>query len=261
MNFADPSSSRLGKARKIALPPEHILSEFVANVTNPHESWTSHTPACSWFGLTCDSSGHVTEINWRNLNVGGPLQWAFLVFSLQKIELTKFAALKNRFYGPLSLSQLPPTLRYLSVYGNAFTGSIDLTNLPKTMEYLSVGDNALSGSIDLSCLPSTLRSLDLSYNIDLGGDINHKELPASLTELETEGTNIDAEKKGITPWDSFDKKDLENRMKMPGIDEMFGLFDEITFSFRSQFCKGKVYCRLDGCEIKSIFCMNIDINE
>ncbi|CAL5007174.1 unnamed protein product [Urochloa decumbens] len=103
---------------------------------SPLLSWSPAKPMCSWFGLRCDSAGHVTEINIPRAGFSGTL-------------------------AALDLPALPALTR-LNLRGNNITGIIlaNTTNLA----YLDLSQNSLSGEITDTLASRRMRYFNLSSN-------------------------------------------------------------------------------------------------
>ena len=139
-------------------------------------SWLSEAPLGSWYGVTVDEDGRVTELNLRDNNLHGIIPAE--ISNLE--ELMSLQINHNRLTGevPSELGFLSK-LERLTLSSNLLTGEIpaELGNLARLKElYLSF--NRLSGPVPrkLSQLTS-LEMLSLSVN-DLAGPI-----PSELGQL------------------------------------------------------------------------------
>lgn len=121
---------------------------------------------CSWYGVTCDTTPHVTALYLRNNNLDGPLP------DLSGLpNLTWLTLGQNHITGtlPASISKLSQLAR-LEVDYNSLTGIIDvIAGLEQLVEF--DGDqNAFTGSIpNFSTMPS-LRQFSVR-NSQLTGQI------------------------------------------------------------------------------------------
>ena len=139
-------------------------------------NWLSEVPLGSWYGVTVDEDGRVTELNLRDNNLHGIIPAE--ISNLE--ELISLQINHNRLTGdvPSELGSLTKLVR-LTLSSNLLTGEIppELGNLARLKElYLSF--NRLSGPVprELSQLTS-LEMLSLSVN-DLAGPI-----PSELGQL------------------------------------------------------------------------------
>jgi hypothetical protein len=158
-------------------------------------SWSFASPTCSWFGVTCDAAGHVTELdlsiagitgrlhafystayqnltvldlNYNNLTGGIPTNISLLV------TLTSLDLGTNNLTGaiPYQLSMLP-RLAVLNLRSNHLTNpeSGKFSPMP-SLEVFYLGYNDLHGTFPQFILNSTSRGmlfLQLSGNNDLEG--------------------------------------------------------------------------------------------
>lgn len=112
----------------------------------------SHSPTCSWFGITCDAAGHVTNLSLSNAGLTGTLHglYSAAFHNLTWIDLSTddfVAGPSNNFVGtiPTNISRLL-TLTYLDLSNNNLTGAIPyqlISELPR-MVSLVLGDNHLT---------------------------------------------------------------------------------------------------------------------
>ena len=144
-------------------------------------NWASDAPLASWYGVTTDSNGHVTELDLSDNQLSGALP-----ADLADLEQLEALYLNdNQLSGaiPAELGKLSNLVRLL-LAGNELSGGIpaELGNLPN-LELLLLGDNKLSGKIppELGKL-SSLNVLALQAN-ELSGEIPPEV--GDLTKLET----------------------------------------------------------------------------
>ena len=142
-------------------------------------NWGSAAPINTWYGVTTNSDGRVTELNLRGNNLVGTLPAALGDLD----QMVNLQLSSNRLRGaiPASLGGLT-NLQELSFSNNQMSGSIpDLSGLTNLQE-LSFSNNQMSGSIpDLSGL-TNLQKLYLPGN-QLSGPIPDLSSLTSLTHL------------------------------------------------------------------------------
>ena len=138
-------------------------------------NWGSTKPISTWYGVTTNIDGRVTELHLRGNNLVGSLPAA--LGDLDQLVSLQLAS--NQLSGaiPASLGDLT-NLQELSISDNHMSGSIpDLSGLTN-LEELFLLSNQLSGTIPVSLGDLTsLQKLDLSSN-QLDGTI-----PTSLNRL------------------------------------------------------------------------------
>ena len=183
----DTGVSRPSKVRGTFLPQEYSLAQFVANIHNPHESWTANTTACEWKGVSCDKNQNVIAIEIGMSRYAAPeyygtLAWGYMPGSIQTCEISRsgisgilpvreLPAALNIFrvpncdlFGNLDMTVLPPALTTLNLNGNRFKGSLDLMSLPPNLVVLELNRNCFEGPVDFSRLPVHLKNVDLRRN-------------------------------------------------------------------------------------------------
>ena len=154
------------------------------------EHWLSDRPISTWYGVTTDSTGRVTQLAMQKNRLAGTIPTEISSLShLQSLRLHD-----NRLSGtiPAELGQLLQ-MEHLDLSGNFLTGKIppELGRLVN-LERLSLGNNRLSGELreELGQLAS-LTHLLLNGNAQLVGP-----LPLTFTGLEnlerlnTHGTGL-----------------------------------------------------------------------
>mmetsp|Transcript_10374 Transcript_10374/g.13908 ORF Transcript_10374/g.13908 Transcript_10374/m.13908 type:complete len:214 (-) Transcript_10374:151-792(-) len=177
--------SRSAKVRGANLPQEFTLSQFISHIETSEDSWGSHTPACEWSFVVCNSEKQVTDLRWgisffkgRHPTLKGEFLWKYLPDTL-----LDFDARRHLLKGPVELPLLPPHLQDCRLSSNAFTGTLDLTQLPSTLWRLYLDRNKFVGKIDVSRLPTSIQYINLSHN-KLCGKVELVKLPKSLLEFD-----------------------------------------------------------------------------
>jgi hypothetical protein len=166
-------------------------------------SWSFASPTCSWFGVTCDAAGHVTELDLSIAGITGRLH-AFYSTAYQ--NLTVLDLNYNNLTGtiPTNISLLV-TLTSLDLGTNNLTGAIpyQLSMLPRlavlnlrsnhltnpesgkfspmpSLEVLYLGYNDLHGTFPQFILNSTSRGM---LFLQLSGNNFSGPIPSSLPEI------------------------------------------------------------------------------
>ena len=172
-----------------------------------NNNWLSEKPIDLWYGLSADSSGHVTQLRLGNNGLQGTFPDLSALSNVTHLDLGT-----NRLTGQIpDLSPLT-NLTYLDLESNELRGSIPELGALSNLIRLKLGSNRLSGSIpDLSSLTnltymhlrgnrlpgqipnlnalSNLRTLDLSQN-DLSGQIPDLSALSNLELLELSGNQL-----------------------------------------------------------------------
>ncbi|TVU32687.1 hypothetical protein EJB05_24430, partial [Eragrostis curvula] len=58
---------------KATIPESEALLQWKSTLIAAKFSWSPSSPTCSWFGVTCDTAGHVTKLHLSNAGVNGTL--------------------------------------------------------------------------------------------------------------------------------------------------------------------------------------------
>ncbi|XP_052141858.1 uncharacterized protein LOC127761587 [Oryza glaberrima] len=174
------------------------------DATNSLSSWSIANSTCSWFGVTCDAAGHVTELDLLGADINGTLD---ALYSAAFENLTSIDLSHNNLDGaiPVNISMLH-TLTVLDLSVNNLTGTIpyQLSKLPRLahlnlgdnhltnpeyamfftpmpcLEFLSLFHNHLNGTFPEFILNST--SLRMEH-LDLSGNAFSGPIPDSLPEI------------------------------------------------------------------------------
>ena len=163
------------KIRGVTLPEEYELARLIQNIENPLTSWNTHTPACSWEKVECNSEQQVLKINWSLTKLHGSLHAEHI-----PRHLYRFDVWHNKLHGAFTFVALPSSLVLLDLSKNAFSVAPDLSHLPPMLKELILRDNRLEGYVNLSSFPVSLTHLWLYSNPELGGDLNVAVLPRTL---------------------------------------------------------------------------------
>jgi hypothetical protein len=139
-------------------------------------SWLASRDHCQFFGVVCDSSGHVIGLLLSNCNLNGGLTDEVFT-SLPMLQQVFFGV--NKLVGSVPLSLFGSPLLTLQIEENGFVGPLpaDLSVLSPSLTVLNVAHNQLSGKIPK--LPLSLQSLFLQNNGFTSGLAN----AANLTRL------------------------------------------------------------------------------
>ena len=180
--------SRVAKVSSCNLPQELELAHLVQDITNPHPSWKSSTPACEWAYLKCNERGEVSELIWKKsfkLDSNPSIYTYKRIFidGMEPKAENAFLGL-GKIEGALHLAYLPRTLQLLDVsyQVKGLTGEVPWNYLPSNLEIFSLNSNKFSGSVDLTSLPPKMRRLGISRN-KFNGDVSLSTLPAGLVDL------------------------------------------------------------------------------
>lgn len=152
------------------------------NWANQREGWDQTTNVCQWFGVTCDSTGHVVE----GVDLAGSNFEGMLTTELGCLTgLKNFNMNKNSLYGsfPQALADIA-SLNKLDISENQVTGSVPIFGSKDLLEVV-LGSNSFTGKIPDTGFASlhhpNLVWLDLSFN-KLSGSI--PPAIASMEDLE-----------------------------------------------------------------------------
>ena len=139
-------------------------------------NWLSSAPLGSWYGVSVDAEGRVTELSLNDNNLSGSIP--SVIGQLDALQFLDFYG--NQLSGgiPLELGELRD-LTYLDLRLNQFTGSIppELGQL-QNLTYLGLWGNKLTGSI-----PTDLGQLRNLTNLELGSNQLTGGIPADLGQL------------------------------------------------------------------------------
>jgi Leucine rich repeat/Leucine Rich Repeat len=238
------------------------------------DGWTTTTPLCKWYGITCNAKGSVESINLGNNNLVGTLNseifdlvnlkslWLHSnpidvnfknIGSAKKLtELRLDATNVNR----LDNLNLARTMTLLDLRFNQLPGVfprqiLKLTNLRS----LNLGDNQFSGPLPASFIDlKYLRILRLGSNkfsgkipsfedmnlldtLDLSGNFLTGTIPAAFLNRITTTANLEV--------------DLSSNQLSGTIPAELDRFDRVTFYLRDNKIVG----------LPEVFCNNVDWND
>ena len=187
------------------LPQEITLMRVIAEIENPHYSWSAETPASKWDGVSCESTGEIYKISWKGFALRGKLRWELLPEKACIVEVTAgwrcsryFSS--NFLTGVLPTASLPNGLHTLDASYGTVMGHVDLCTLPPELLSLSLNENYLEGPLDFTKLPASLLFLSLtSFSCKVSyGVVDFTALPKKLTSILLIGSKV-IPKDGIIP--------------------------------------------------------------
>ena len=183
-------------SRGSLLPVEYDLERLIQNISNPHPSWKSSTPACEWRGIKCSDSFSEIRSSENAYEQQGTFQGTThygesapkhkrtkaiqivtsIAWGLYEIEMS------HNPEGPLRWEFLPSTLLCFRLSGARLSGNVNLGVLPRGLQVFNVCNNDLDGPLDLPALPPSILHLDLSMN-SFRGTVELTRLPSALLRL------------------------------------------------------------------------------
>ncbi|XP_025822097.1 LRR receptor-like serine/threonine-protein kinase isoform X1 [Panicum hallii] len=203
--------------------------------SSPLLSWLPAKPTCSWSGIRCDTTGHVTEISLPGAGLHGMLgALNFAAFpALTKLNLTG-----NNTTGAIPANVTG--LMYLELSGNSLSGEIPntLPAMVRGMRYLNLSSNWLRGPMPrwLSDMRE-MRSFNVSNN-KLTGEI-HPDLFTNCPEITSFHAQTNSLAGGIPPEISNATKLqsllLYNNRLYGQIPVEVGRLTNLRFLFRTEF--------------------------
>ncbi len=148
-----------------------------ANWTNK-ANWVANATPCTWYGVTCNVGGSVTQLSLGTNNLVGsiPTQLSYLT-NLQQLSLNGNTLTGNI---PTQMGSLV-SLQNLNLSSNQLSGSIPTQfGSLASLQNLNLSSNQLSGSI-----PTQLGSLSNLVDLSLGGNQLSGSIPTQLGSLTT----------------------------------------------------------------------------
>jgi len=166
------------------------LEKFYTNTGGQNwrnnSGWLNDTiPYCQWYGVTCNSNEHITEINLRNNNIAGKGVWIWSAF--ESSQLTKLDLAGNKFSGELKrgLASSFRNLVHIDLSNNDFDGCADMTFSSGTL-YANYSNNKFTCASFKRYNPAyeALQVVDLSNN-QINQDLSDlfRNIPPSLEHL------------------------------------------------------------------------------
>ena len=199
----EPQAVRRGRVERNILPQEYELASLIRDVQNPDPSWTTHTKACDWRGITCEEASpanlQVTGVKWRGYGLKGTIHWPSIPITTRSFDLSSsFVTFQfNRLEGEVDLTVLPHELQVLELYYCQFSGTVNLTDLPLELIDLDLRGNKFIGEVDFTRLPPKLKVLRLCYN-KFKGEADFRDLPPTIDVLSIFQTELEP-LKGFVP--------------------------------------------------------------
>ena len=143
----------------------------------------SGMPVCTWFGISCDDSDHVTAISLPDNNLVGRLpKHMFQMEYLTTVDVSDNSLRDAEFVGFAEAKEdgSESILEVLNIAGNALTSLTRIGDAPDTLRELHLTENNLQGTIPLELFNlSLIQVLYLSFNQFTG------TLPTEIGKLES----------------------------------------------------------------------------
>jgi len=163
----------------LATIQKSILGKFYTSLNGDDwtqkDGWNEAASVCDWFGITCDSSGAITEISLDNNMLQGTL--IDDIWTLPKLVTLSLG--KNQIVGTLPAKLFSNSLVFLNLHENNLSGAIpsDILSLPN-LQWLNLRNNALEGS-----LPDFSEGSENLYLLWLHGNKLTGSIPESIGEF------------------------------------------------------------------------------
>lgn len=139
------------------------------NWNSSNSSSSSSVNCCSWYGVTCDSSGSVVALELQGIGLRGSISDSLL----DLVDLTKLDLSNNSLSGALP-KELPMRLKNLfklDLSLNCLSGAFPVnSDLPSIVEF-NISSNSFNGSHPVLVGSKLLTSFDVSYN-EFVGDVD-----------------------------------------------------------------------------------------
>lgn len=176
--------------------PRGVLSswQLAIGYSNNHTSGSSSSTAgpCSWYGVTCNGEGRVTELDLAGCGLVGRASIAALaaIDTLCHLNLSGNGVL---YANASDLSKLPRALWQLDLSYGGLAGRLpdDLLTYYPNLTDVSLARNNLTGELPARLLAgsTSIRSFDVSGN-NLSGDISGVSFAQTLTLLDLSGNHF-----------------------------------------------------------------------
>nr|ALK26499.1 verticillium wilt disease protein [Nicotiana glutinosa] len=153
--------------------------QYDSSLSNKLARWNNNTSdCCKWDGATCDSSGHVINLELDNEEISGGIENSSALFSLQYLEKLNLAYNRFNVGIPVGIDNLT-NLKYLNLSNAGFVGQIPmmLSRLTRLV------------TLDLSTLSPGIQPLKLE-NPNLKQFIENS---TELRELYLDGVDLSAQ--------------------------------------------------------------------
>ncbi|GMH06979.1 hypothetical protein Nepgr_008819 [Nepenthes gracilis] len=138
-------------------------------------NWNKSTSPCTWNGITCAVTHHVTGINVSGKNISGGLSGS--IFGLPYIEVIDLSS--NQLSGRIPFDAFScSSLRHLNLSNNNLTGQIFMNETVRGLETLDLSNNMLAGKI-----PENIGEFSILKYLDLGGNVLVGKIPISVSNL------------------------------------------------------------------------------
>jgi len=215
-----------------------LFEETGANQWEKTMGWSdpANTPVCTWYGVTCDEEGFVTDINLNYNNLSGKIPsdvW-------QLTKLRHFSAQDNRITGAgfEGFENLPEftALQTVDLNGNNLVHLEGIKNAPQTLQSLYLNNNKISGPFPNGLLDlNNLQELKLNFNKLTGTIPRRISQMSSLIEFYLYGNSLT----GTIPTEigQLQKLNLitlaENQLKGTIPNEVNNLLNIQTFSIHN----------------------------
>ena len=145
-------------------------------------NWMSGESVCTWFGVSCDDSNHVTEISLSNNNLVGRLpKHIYQMEFLTKVDVSDNSLRDAEFVGFAEAKAAggESKLEIFNIAGNALTSLTGIGEAPATLRELHLTENMLQGPLPTELFNLTnINVMYLSYNQFTG------TLPTEIGRLE-----------------------------------------------------------------------------
>ncbi|MDE0338985.1 MAG: hypothetical protein OXI80_15045 [Caldilineaceae bacterium] len=149
-----------------------------------NDNWLTELPVTTWYGVSTDASGRVTELLLARNGLHGPFPDLSALTSLTKLYLAS-----NQLTGRIPAMDALTSLVWMSLSQNQLTGPIPDLSFLTNLTMLNLSHNRLTGPIpDLTFLTS-LEKLSLSHN-ELNGRIPDLSFLTKLTRLDLRNNEL-----------------------------------------------------------------------